>query len=133
MAERLAQGQLHKFVAGGRTVYEWEQSLAEVNVYVPVPPGMAAREIFCDITRQHLKFGRAGNPPFLDVRELCRLVACRATARAAAPQGGGQCTAVLTGWGLRVWPLCAATAAARAAVRSWTCVRRSRCPSAPGR
>jgi hypothetical protein len=36
--------------------------------YVPVPPDMRAKEIFCDISKQHLKFGRQGNPPFLDVR-----------------------------------------------------------------
>lgn len=70
MAERLAQRAAHRFVHNGRTIYEWDQSLGEVNIYVPVPPDMAAKEIFCDITKQHLKFGRTGNPPFLDVRSF---------------------------------------------------------------
>jgi hypothetical protein len=67
MAERLAPPARHAFVHGGRTVYEWDQSLAEVNVYVPVPPGVRARDMFCDIEKAHLRFGLKGNPPFLDV------------------------------------------------------------------
>ncbi|KAF8066236.1 BOB1 [Scenedesmus sp. PABB004] len=67
MAERLAAARRHAVVAQGRTVYEWEQSLAEVAVYVPVPPDVRAREIFCDVEQQHLRFGRKGNPPFLDL------------------------------------------------------------------
>ncbi len=68
MAERLAPAERHSFVHGGRTVYEWDQTLTEVNMYVPVPPDLRAKEILCNITQQHLTFGRTGNPPFLDVR-----------------------------------------------------------------
>lgn len=68
MADRLAQGTAHKYVHQGRTIYEWDQSLTEVNMYISVPSDLKAKEIFCDITKQHLKFGRQGNPPFLDVR-----------------------------------------------------------------
>lgn len=71
MAERLAPGSRHQFVHGGRVIYEWDQTLAEVNMYVPVPPDMRAKEIFCDITKGHLTFGRQGNPPFLDVSPRC--------------------------------------------------------------
>ncbi|GBF88563.1 hypothetical protein Rsub_01278 [Raphidocelis subcapitata] len=67
MAERLAPSARHTFEHGGRTVYEWDQTLAEVNVYVPVPPGVRARDMFCDIDRTHLRFGLKGNPPFLDL------------------------------------------------------------------
>eukprot|EP00882_Tetradesmus_deserticola_P008802 GHRQ01009286.1.p1 GENE.GHRQ01009286.1~~GHRQ01009286.1.p1 ORF type:complete len:161 (+),score=43.85 GHRQ01009286.1:348-830(+) len=67
MAERLAPSQKHTFTHNGRTVYEWDQTLTEVNMYVPVPPDMRAKEIFCDISKQHLKFGRQDNPPFLDM------------------------------------------------------------------
>eukprot|EP00775_Hariotina_reticulata_P010064 gene10064-10219_t len=66
MAERLAPSQRHMFVHGGRTIYEWDQTLTELNMYIPVPPDMKAKEIFCDISKQHIKFGRKGNPPFLD-------------------------------------------------------------------
>jgi hypothetical protein len=68
MAERLAPSERHRFVHGGRTIYEWDQSLAEVNMYVEVPPGVRARDMFCEIAQRHIKFGLKGNPPFLDVR-----------------------------------------------------------------
>lgn len=55
-----------KFVHAGRTVYEWEQSLEEVNIYIQPPPGVKARMIDCTITPTHLKLGIKGNPPFLD-------------------------------------------------------------------
>lgn len=67
MAERLAPAGRHAFAHGGRTVYEWDQTLADVNVYVPVPPGVRGRDMFCDIEARHLRFGLKGNPPFLDV------------------------------------------------------------------
>lgn len=67
MVERLAPSQKHQFTHGGRLIYEWDQTLTEVNMYIPVPPDMKAKEILCDISRQHLSFGRKGNPPFLDV------------------------------------------------------------------
>eukprot|EP00878_Enallax_costatus_P007672 GHUV01008032.1.p1 GENE.GHUV01008032.1~~GHUV01008032.1.p1 ORF type:complete len:161 (+),score=40.95 GHUV01008032.1:319-801(+) len=67
MAERLAPSQKHQYTHEGRLIYEWDQTLTEVNMYIPVPPDMKAKEIFCDTTKQHLKFGRKGNPPFLDM------------------------------------------------------------------
>ena len=58
-------------------------------MYVQVPPGVRARDMFCDIEQRHVRFGLRGNPPFLDVsargvpggvkgKEGCRV-------RAAAP------------------------------------------------
>lgn len=67
MAERLAPTQKHQFTHGGRVIYEWDQTLTEINMYILIPPDMKAKEVFCDISKQHLKFGRKGNPPFLDV------------------------------------------------------------------
>jgi len=56
----------HAFVHAGATVYEWEQTLAEVNVYVPVPPGVRGRDLDVTVGRARLAFGLRGNPPFLD-------------------------------------------------------------------
>eukprot|EP00879_Flechtneria_rotunda_P012894 GHRR01013466.1.p1 GENE.GHRR01013466.1~~GHRR01013466.1.p1 ORF type:complete len:156 (+),score=25.37 GHRR01013466.1:309-776(+) len=67
MADKLAPSERHKFEHQGRTIYEWDQTLVEVNMYIPVPTEMQAKEIFCDISKQHIKFGRQGNPPFLDM------------------------------------------------------------------
>jgi len=67
MAERLAPSGRHAFVHQDRKIYEWDQTLSEVNMYVEVPPGMRAKEMFCEIEKQHVKFGLKGNPPFMDV------------------------------------------------------------------
>ncbi|GMH19695.1 hypothetical protein Nepgr_021536 [Nepenthes gracilis] len=46
--------------------YSWTQSLQEVNVNVPVPPGTKSRFIACDIKKNHLKVGIKGQPPIID-------------------------------------------------------------------
>jgi HSP20 family molecular chaperone IbpA len=63
---RLAPERRHAFVHAGATIYEWEQTLAEVNVYVPVPPGVRGRDLDVLVERARLRFGLRGNPPFLD-------------------------------------------------------------------
>ena len=55
-----------KFQHNGQTVYEWEQSMEEVLLYVTPPPGVKARDIECKIKVNHLSLGIKGNPPFLD-------------------------------------------------------------------
>lgn len=52
----------------GRTVYEWEQSMEEVNLYIETPPGVKADGVDCKITPTHIRLGLKGNPPFIDVR-----------------------------------------------------------------
>ena len=42
------------------------QSFQEVNIYVPVPPGIKSKQLFCEIGACHLRFGMHSNPPFLD-------------------------------------------------------------------
>ncbi|XP_057798774.1 protein BOBBER 1-like [Salvia miltiorrhiza] len=46
--------------------YSWGQSLQEVNIYVPVPPGTKSRLIVCEIKKKHLKVGLKGQPPVID-------------------------------------------------------------------
>ncbi|GAA0140649.1 microtubule or microtubule-binding cytoskeletal protein [Lithospermum erythrorhizon] len=46
--------------------YSWVQSLQEVTVNVPVPPGTKSRFIVCDIKKNHLKVGIKGQPPIID-------------------------------------------------------------------
>ncbi|KXZ50178.1 hypothetical protein GPECTOR_17g815 [Gonium pectorale] len=66
MAERLAPSSRHQFIHGGRVVYEWDQTYSEVNIYVPVPPGVGGKHLFVDIAHNHLRFGVKPNPPYLD-------------------------------------------------------------------
>jgi len=49
-------------------VYEWEQSLDEVHLYIKPPPGVRASMIECKITATQLTIGIKGNPPFINVR-----------------------------------------------------------------
>ncbi|EGG15287.1 LYR motif-containing protein 7 [Cavenderia fasciculata] len=55
-----------KFEFQGRTVYEWDQTLEDVNIYITPPPGVTAKMIDCTITKTRLSVGLKGNPPFLD-------------------------------------------------------------------
>lgn len=55
------------FVYKGRKVYEWDQTLEEVNLYTPAPPGITAREIVCKIQSTWFTLGAASaQHPFID-------------------------------------------------------------------
>jgi len=56
------------FVHEGREIYEWEQTLDDVNVYIKPPPGVKASMLDCKITSTHVSLGLKGNPPFINVR-----------------------------------------------------------------
>lgn len=55
-----------KFEHEGHTIYEWEQSLEEVNIYIVPPPGLSRNAIDVDISHLHLRVGLKGSPPFID-------------------------------------------------------------------
>ncbi|KAH7538217.1 hypothetical protein FEM48_Zijuj03G0175500 [Ziziphus jujuba var. spinosa] len=46
--------------------YSWTQTLQEVTVIIPVPPGTKARFIVCEIKKKHLKVGLKGQPPIIE-------------------------------------------------------------------
>jgi hypothetical protein len=52
----------------GQKIYEWDQNLDEVNVYIDLAAGVKAKQLTCDILPNHLRVGIKGNPPYLDVR-----------------------------------------------------------------
>jgi len=66
MAERLAPSERHVYEHGGRRVYEWDQTVDEVNVFVTPPPGTTAKMVFCTVRARGVALGLQGNPPFLD-------------------------------------------------------------------
>ncbi len=43
-------------------IYEWEQSLDEVNIYINPPPGITAAMLDIEIKATHLMVGIKGNP-----------------------------------------------------------------------
>lgn len=51
----------YKFEYQGRTIYEWEQSLEEVNIYLEPPPGLPRHMIVIEISHKHLKVGIKGH------------------------------------------------------------------------
>lgn len=65
MAKRGKEGRL-KFEYQGRTIYEWEQSLSEVNIYIEPPAGIQSKMFEVVISHRHLKVGLKNAPPFLD-------------------------------------------------------------------
>uniref|UniRef100_A0A7S1UPZ0 CS domain-containing protein n=1 Tax=Grammatophora oceanica TaxID=210454 RepID=A0A7S1UPZ0_9STRA len=55
------------FEHNGHTVYEWEQSLEDVTMYIPTPPGTTGSKLLVDISSRHLKVGLKGHDRyFLD-------------------------------------------------------------------
>ena len=49
-------------------VYEWDQTLEEVNMYVEVPPGVTAKVLAVRIDTDEVAIGIRGNPPYLEHR-----------------------------------------------------------------
>ncbi|DBA04815.1 TPA: hypothetical protein N0F65_004452 [Lagenidium giganteum] len=55
------------FKHNDRLIYEWEQSMEEVNLFITPPPGITANHIECEITAMHLRLGlRGSRDRFLD-------------------------------------------------------------------
>ena len=50
----------------GRKIYEWDQSLQDINMYVETPPGVRAKHLDVKITPSQLTIGLKGNPPFIN-------------------------------------------------------------------
>lgn len=47
--------------------YSWVQTLQEVTINIPVPPGTKSRFITCEMKKNHIKVGIKGQPPIIDV------------------------------------------------------------------
>jgi len=61
------EGHRLKFEHGGQTIYEWEQTLEDVSIYITPPPGVKASMLNCTITPSHLTLGLKEAPhPFID-------------------------------------------------------------------
>lgn len=58
-----------------RTIYEWEQTVDEVHLYIDPPPGVTKDALEIVIKPKHLQIGLKGNPPFIneDLFSLCEL------------------------------------------------------------
>ena len=50
----------------GRKIYEWDQTLSDLNMYIDAPPGTRAKHLDVKIGATQLTIGLKGNPPFID-------------------------------------------------------------------
>nr|ACG43474.1 nudC domain-containing protein 2 [Zea mays] len=66
MAENLAPEKRHTFVHNGQKVFEWDQTLEEVNMYIELPKGVPTKLFHCTIQASHVEVGIRGNPPYLN-------------------------------------------------------------------
>lgn len=55
----------------GQKVFEWDQTLEEVNLYITLPPNVHPKAFHCKIQSKHIEVGIKGNPPYLNVSFLC--------------------------------------------------------------
>eukprot|EP01026_Neomeris_dumetosa_P011432 TRINITY_DN14107_c0_g1_i2.p2 TRINITY_DN14107_c0_g1~~TRINITY_DN14107_c0_g1_i2.p2 ORF type:complete len:161 (-),score=6.56 TRINITY_DN14107_c0_g1_i2:132-614(-) len=74
MSDKLAPDSRHSFVYNGQTVYEWNQTLQEVNMFIQLPKGLTAKQLECDIQSENIKIGIIGNPPYLQGQLLHKIV-----------------------------------------------------------
>ncbi|KAG7672442.1 hypothetical protein KSW81_001406 [Nannochloris sp. 'desiccata'] len=66
--DRLApsESDRHTYVHNGQNVYQWDQTLSEVNIYIQLPSAVKAKQLTVEIASKHLTVGIQGNPPYLD-------------------------------------------------------------------
>ncbi|KAK4764495.1 hypothetical protein SAY87_013933 [Trapa incisa] len=50
----------------GQKVFEWDQTLEEVNIYIELPPNVHPKQFYCKIQSKHVEVGIKGNPPYLN-------------------------------------------------------------------
>lgn len=48
-------------------MFEWDQTLDEVNLYIDRPPNVHAKQFYCKVQSKHVELGIKGNPPYLNV------------------------------------------------------------------
>ena len=72
MADKLAPDSRHSVVFQDRVVYQWSQSLNDVDIFVPLPPDqkITAKALYVNMQRQYLDFGIVGTDPYMKVRSV---------------------------------------------------------------
>jgi hypothetical protein len=56
----------YRFEYQGRLIYEWEQNLNEVIIYIEQPPNVNRKMLEVNITPNHLTVGIKGTDPYID-------------------------------------------------------------------
>eukprot|EP01018_Ginkgo_biloba_P017571 Gb_32047 [translate_table: standard] len=71
MSEKLAPDKRHNFIHNGQKVFEWDQTLEEVDIYITLPKNVPSKLFSCKIHSKHLEVGIKGNPPYLNHDLAC--------------------------------------------------------------
>eukprot|EP01025_Chloroclados_australasicus_P065947 TRINITY_DN9011_c0_g1_i2.p1 TRINITY_DN9011_c0_g1~~TRINITY_DN9011_c0_g1_i2.p1 ORF type:complete len:162 (-),score=19.75 TRINITY_DN9011_c0_g1_i2:509-994(-) len=66
MSDKLAPESKHKFIYNEKVVYEWDQTLQEINMYIQLPGEVKAKQLTCSIQSNKIDIGITGNPPYLE-------------------------------------------------------------------
>lgn len=66
MGEKLAPEKRHSYFHGDQKVFEWDQTLEEVNIYIKLPVNVPSKQFCCKIQSKHVEVGIKGNPPYLN-------------------------------------------------------------------
>ena len=79
MADKLAPDSRHSVVFQDRVVYQWSQTISEVDVFVPLPQDqkLSAKALYVNMQRSALEFGIKGTDPYMQVRKACYACAAR--------------------------------------------------------
>ena len=56
----------------GTRIYEWSQSLLDVDLFLPAPRGAPGSAFEITLSPDRVRIGLKGNPPYLDVSEVER-------------------------------------------------------------
>ncbi|KAG5533509.1 hypothetical protein RHGRI_027628 [Rhododendron griersonianum] len=62
----LAVGRVLLLLHSSQKVFEWDQTLEEVNIYITLPPNVPTKLFHCKIQPKHVEVGIKGNPPYLN-------------------------------------------------------------------
>ncbi|XP_040992705.1 uncharacterized protein LOC121239514 [Juglans microcarpa x Juglans regia] len=74
MAEKLVPEKRHSFVHNDQKVFEWDQTLDEVNLFINLPPDVHPKRFYCKIQSKHVEHKGQPFVTFVDVLELLGLM-----------------------------------------------------------
>lgn len=88
MVDKLAPEGRHSVVHGDRVVYQWSQTVRDVDIFVPLPSGqnVSAKLVFVNMKKSEIDFGLVGADPYMKVwLALCAGALCRMMGRLHVP------------------------------------------------
>jgi hypothetical protein len=81
MQEKLAPSSRHSVVVGDRVVYQWSQTLTDVDIFVPLPPipNLRAKMLYVNMKRGSLEFGLINTDPYMKGEFFSEIIVSEST------------------------------------------------------